>query len=456
MGFFDRLAAKKTTPEPVAPAAEPVVEKKPVVGAILPLLASAREKLKANDLPGAMAIYEQVLAGAADRSDVLVTISADLGTTGHVREIIELLAPRYDLDKHGAAAGFNLLQAYLATRDTEAAQHLLDLLFSLQRPELEARLVGFSKALSEIFISETETEASSSTNGHAPGPGKKINLVSISKPIWSYGLEAQHAALLPQVGGKLRRVAFAQLALPGTTGVMERATRPEDQTGRLTRAFALWMAETFSYSAGYEAIAALGLMEQEHYALFPAEWTAENLRQLNESSGPKGLDYIVAGWLREHNDDYELGVRIWEVKKFRELKSFSVRYAPSSANEALLKIHSQLRAYMEWSALPAGNGLAYEAPVEPMAYLQALGASISLFLGGKGLLPAAQLQLDATPFVRAVQANPGDIRAQLALVSALLRLKELGVPLDDEAVALARTWLAADVAQSLGLAGVEL
>ena len=454
MGFFDRLAAKKTTPEPVAPSQEPVVEKKPVVGAILPLLANAREKLKVRDLAGAIEIYEQVLPAAADRPDVLVTISADLGTNGYVREIIELIAPRFDLEKHGAAAGVNLLQAYLATRDTESAQHLLDLLFSLQRPELEVRLIGFSKALSELFISEGEAADSSSPN--EPRGEKKINLVSISKPIWSYGLEAQHAAILPRPDGKVRRVAFAQLSMPGAPAVMEQAAKIEDDNGRLSRAFALWMAETFSYSAGYEAVAALGLMDQEHYALFPTEWTAENLRQLNETSSSKGLDYIVAGWMRTHNNDYELGVRIWEVKKFRELKSFSIRFAPSTANEELLKIHGQLRTYMEWSALPAGNGIGYEPPTDPVAYLQALGASISLFLGGKTLLPANHLRLETAPFVAAVQTNPGDVRANLALVTGLQRLKELGGTLDDEAVSLARTWLASDAAQALGLGAVEL
>jgi len=454
MGFFDRLAAKKTTPEPAAPAPEPVVEKKPVVGAILPLLASARDKLKAGDLPGAMAIYEQVLPAAADRSDVLVTISADLGTKGHVREIIELLAPHFDLEKHGAAAGINLLQAYLATRNTDAAQHLLDLLFSLQRPELEARLVGFSKALSEIFISENEEATSSPSD--SPTEARKISLVSISKPIWSYGLEAQHETILPRIEGKLRRVAFAQLTMPGLAGALELSARPEDDFGRLSRGFALWMAETFAFSAGYEAIAALGLMGQEHYALFPTEWTAENLRQLNETSNAKGLDYIVAGWLRRRNDDFELGVRIWEVKKFRELKSFSVRFAPSTANEELLKIHAQLRTYMEWTALPSGNGLAYEPPVEPAAYLQALGASLSLFLGGKGLLSAAQLRLEFAPFVQAAQANPLDVRTQLALVTAAQRLKELGAPADEAALTVARTWLASPAAQAVGVSGVEI
>ena len=119
MGLFDRFAAKNTNPEPGTPASEPNPEKKPAPGGVLPQLAAAREKLKGGDLPAAMAIYESVLATASERSDILMTISADLGTKGHVREIIELLAPRYDLDKHGAAAGTRLgagalaaLQAY--------------------------------------------------------------------------------------------------------------------------------------------------------------------------------------------------------------------------------------------------------------------------------------------------------------------------------------------------------
>jgi hypothetical protein len=186
------------------------------------------------------------------------------------------------------------------------------------------------------------------------------------------------------------------------------------------------------------------------------EWTAENLRQLNESSNGKALDYIVAGWFRAHNDDFELGVRIWEVKKFRELKSFSVRFAPATANEALLKIHGQLRTYMEWNALPTGNGLSYEVPSDAFAYLQALGASLSLFLGEKTLLPAEHVRLDATPFVQAVKASPGNVRAQLALVTALQRIKVLGGPVEEEALALARRWLATDVAQTLGLGAVEL
>lgn len=443
MGLFDRFADKKPDePAPAAAPGEPVAERKPTAGGVMPQLAAAREKLKARDLPAAMAIYEEVLAGAADRTDVLVTISADLGTNGHVQQLIELLAPRYDAQKHGAAAGINLLQAYLATRNAEAAQHLLDLLFALNRPDLEARLVGFSNAVAELFV--TETEAADVVRPMAPAT---ISLVSISKPVWFYGLEAMAPHLLPRKEGKLRRVAFAQCALPGLDGAEARAVRPEEALGRLSRGLPLWLAETFAFGAGYDAIAAVGVSSARHYALFPVEWVAENIRQLNESGDGK-LDYVVTGALRNRHDDFELSLRIWEVKKFRELKTFSARWNPSTADEELRKFHELIRGYMEWAALPAGQGLAYTAPAAPLAHVHALGTLLTHFLGEKGVLAPEQAIPDTAPLLQDAQANPEDARAQLVLVSALLRLKAQGTPLEPGAYQHASTWLASDRAQA--------
>lgn len=441
MGLFDRLSPKKTDHPSAAAAGGPAPEKTAAAGGVMPRLAEARAKLKARDLPGALAIYEEVMTSAADRSDVMVTISADLGTNGHVREIIELLAPRYDVEKHGAAAGINLLQAYLATRNPEAAQHLLDLLFSLQQPALETRLVGFSKAIAEIYVTEGEAEHL------APAEEKKISLVSISKPVWFYGLEAGAPHLLPRKEGRLRRLAFAHLALPGLADWAERSARPEDELGRLTRGFPLWLAETFASSNGYESIAAVGVMGTDHYAIFQTEWTADNVRQLNDSV-EGGLDYVVTGAVRNRNDDFELGVRIWEVKKFRELKAFLVRWTPATADAELGKFHELLRTYLEWSALPVGAGLAYAPPAAPQAYLQGLGALLTDFLAEKGVLPAGHAPAVTDELLRAAQANPDDARAQLALVAALLRRKARGIAPEPAALQYANAWLASEKAQA--------
>lgn len=458
MGFLDRFLGKSSpAPSPASPAPAPAstpapasapVEKTAASGGVLPQLAAARARLAAHDLPGAMAIYEQVFAAAGDRADVQLTASADLGSHGHVRELIELLAPRYDAVRHGHGPGLNLLQAYLAVRQPEPAQHVLDLLFSLNRPDLEDRLIGFSRAVSELVATGESAEQSS-----APAGATTISLVSISKPIWFYGLEDAAPALLPAREGKLRRVAFGQCALPGQDRLLERAAQPEDELGRFSRGLPLWFAETFAYGAGYETFAGVGVMGAGHYALFPTEWSAENVRQLNDSTAG-GLDYVVTSSLAHRNADFQLTLRIWEVKKFRQLKSFSTRWTPADADRALAEFHQQFRTYMEWTALP--GGLPYSAPAAPLAHIHALGASLGLFLAGKQVLNPAHAPADAGLAHRNASANTTDVRAQLALVTAVLRLRELGRATDGTALAHARAWLASPEAQAAGVSGVAL
>lgn len=477
MGFFDRLIGKKaSTPAPTPSAANPAASspapapistadapapapdatapaKPALAGGVMPQLAAARAKLDARDPKAALAIYEQVIASAGDRADVLLTASGDLGSHGNVRELIELIGPRYDAERHGHGPGLNLLQAYLAVGNIESAQHVLDLLFSLNRPEIESRLVGFSRAIAEMSASGTVPDEA--TPAEAAAKPREISLVSISKPVWFYGLEAHAESLLPRKEGRLRRVAFAQCALLGDPAVMERAKQPEDETGRFSRGLALWLAETFFYSAGYEPFAGVGLFAPEHYALFPAEWTADNVRQMSEST-EGGLDYVITSSLKNRNADFELTLRIWEVKKFRQLKSFSTRWTPGNADAVLAEFHQQIRTYMEWSALPAGNGLAYTPPAAPIAHVQALGGSLGLFFVGKQLLPLAHAPQSAELFLRNVQVNPGHVPAQLTLITALQRQQAAGIAPDVAALAQAKAWLDADAAKAAGLGGIPL
>lgn len=432
MGLFDRLMGKSSTP--TAPAAtSPAASAEPtpaaVAGNVMPRLVAAREKLEAKDLPGALAIYDEVLAASGDRADVLVTISADLGITGHMKEIVELVAPRYDAERHGPATGLNLLQAYLVLRNADAAQHVLDILFSLKRPELEDRLHGFSNAIAELIHSERLT-----TLGGAPAPAgeaaaepPRINLISISKPIWYYGLE-NVPGILPAKGDRLRRVAFAQLALPGIPELAEIAQQPEEELGRLSRALPLWFAETFHFSPHYHAIAVVGTFGQPgqpaHYALFPTEFTADNLRQLVDST-EGGLDYVFTGALRRQAGDFELFMRVWEVKKFRERKQFTLRWTPATADAELAKLHEMLRQFMEWSPYPAEAGMKYAAPAHPSAWLEVLAPSLTYFLGEKNILAPAQLVLSVDRFESVAQHAASNEAASLAWLTLRARAERL-------------------------------
>jgi hypothetical protein len=365
----------------------------PETAAVAPRLAAAREKLDAGDLPGALAIYDEVLAVGGDRADVLVTISGDLGATGNIPKIIDLVAPRYDAGRHGPATGLNLLQAYLAVGEADAAQHVLDILFALNRPELEDRLHGFSNEIAELRTQGAVAGIPGAGPAEPPPEEKGMALVTISKPIWSYGLES-FGEILPKKEGKMRRVAFTQLSLPGAYADIEAAMKePEDELARLSRAIPLWFAETFYFSPLYTSVAALACASSggvRRPVIFLVDWGVENLKKLVQESSA-GLDYVFIGSLKLEGVETVLSLRVVEVKKMRERKQFTVRWTIATADAELAKLHEAVRAYMEWAPYPEGSGLPYAAQSCPTAWLDALGALLGMFLVEKKLLPKEQL-----------------------------------------------------------------
>lgn len=452
MGFFDRFTDKKAgtpkpapAPESIATGSTPPVGSTPPMGTatstVLPRLAAAREKLEAKDLPGAMAIYEELLATAGDRPDILVTLSGDLGSCGYVKQIVELVAPRYDAERHGPATGLNLLQAYLATHNTTAAQHLLDILFALQRPDLEERLYGFSNALAELIEAEKRGEISAASPTPPPEAAagdeggqpqqRMVTLASISKPIWFYGLEPIADRALPPKQGKLRRVTFAQLSLVNMPGVLEQMTKPEDALGRLSRAIPLWLTETLYLCPHYQPNTAIGIASKQHYGLFPSEWTTDHLRQLVDTT-EGGIDYVFTGSLQHRSGDFELVLRVWEIRKFRERKVFSARWTPLTADAELLKLQEQIRLFMEFTPYPSGTGPEYSVPASPSAWLDVLGASLSTFFAQKEVLPRDQLSVPPAIFRSAAELAPKSETASLAWLALRHRSIALGleVPAD--------------------------
>src|SRR5581483_8007274 len=129
----------------------------------------------------------------------------------------------------------------------------------------------------------------------------------------------------------------------------------------------------------------------------------------------EGLDYVVTGALRVLAADYELTLRVWEVKSFRERKTFSARWSPATADEALAKIHGEVRRYMEWS--PASAAFVYAAPTQPRAWLETLGASLGLFLLEKKILPAEQIRAPAEDLAGAAERAAASEAASLAFLT---------------------------------------
>jgi hypothetical protein len=330
--------------------------------------------------------------------------------------------------------------------NAEAAQHVLDILFALNRPELEERLHGFSNAIAEIMAAPFSAHAT----GGASAEASKVGLITISKPIWFYGLESLATQILPPKEGRLRRIAFAQLSLPGNGDKSAADGRqPENELGRLSRAIPLWFAETFYFSPSYTPNAAIAIMTPtegaSHYVNFGSDWTTENLRQLVDTT-EGGLDYIFSGSLRAVAGDYDVLLRVWEVKTFRERKTFSARWTPSTADAALSQLHTQVRTFMEWS--PASAAFAYMIPSQPRAWLDTLGASLGLFLVEKAILPREQLAPVEQDLTATAQRATGGEAASFASLTFRARAARLGYAAPENG-SLARSPLVIQAQQAL-------
>jgi len=408
MGFFDLFKGRSSDPKSAKPSkpesapkenkggtpALPAFDDSPMLD-IPELMAKARAHLEERDLGAAIEVYEKILNYEGHRPQVLLDVSADLGQHGHVQQIIEMVSPRYDAPRHGAPIGLNILQAYLAAGDVSGAKHLLGLLRDLKQADLEERLGGLEQAINELAGQQGRGEAMrGGAEKNEDAQAAKVNMVTISKPIWFYGLESLSEALLPPKKPTAAKVIFAQLALPGLPNMVELLQQPEEELGRLSRAIPLWLSETLFYSPAYSPLLALGLLEvpnhPNNYAIFPAEWTIENVRQMLENNKEE-IDFVVTGALRRKNDDFELSLRLWEVKKFRERKQFIARWTPATRDAELAKLGETVRLFMEYAPYPAGQGVSYPIQDSPAPWIDTLGASLSLFLGEKGLLTEPML-----------------------------------------------------------------
>lgn len=102
-------------------------------GAWRPKLYLAGIDLKESRFEDAMKKYREVLPIAADGTEVLATISGDLGSAGYPREAVDLVGPHYNPQRHDTSTGINLVSAHIALSEFDEAEALLNQLEQRRR-----------------------------------------------------------------------------------------------------------------------------------------------------------------------------------------------------------------------------------------------------------------------------------------------------------------------------------
>lgn len=194
-----------------------------------PHLWMARQKLKEGDREGALALYDYVLARAADEANVLMDVTGDLGNAGALEELVRLAGPRYKPAIHGPPAGFNLVEALKRLGHIEEAREVVRAMSALRWAPFAAKL------------GQLESELAAATPPKNDDRPPTIVSLVVAEPLWTRNLyDAEW--LLPARSTTDPRFVFVTLA--GQFGDEGSAQiKPIGQVGRLTRGLPLYLAE---------------------------------------------------------------------------------------------------------------------------------------------------------------------------------------------------------------------
>lgn len=386
-------------------------------------LDQARALLDQKDLPAALALYERIAATDGDLAEPFARISGDLGATDHIDAMIDFMAPRFDPAQHGLPAGINLLQGYLHQKNPVAAQELLDLLTPLVTTySMRDRLDGFRCAILEQRASQPPVGAALPPPGAGAAPD--IQLINISKPIWTYGA-AGGEALLPEKSPRTRLLAIMPFALVGE-GLPAGKIPPADHPlAALARGLPFALAEACWYAPAYRAVALTGLDPNKNLLVPPRVFSAGQIRDLFPRK-EEPLDYAICGTIRAGTAGALAGIEfvIWNIRKNKLLKSLRLDDA-----DALARGWPLLLGYIE-AAKPSPASFDYATPADPAAHAAALDHVLHFFLVEKNVLPPEKLaphEPRLTALADYAEATPGAAVPKFALQAALQHCTALGL-----------------------------
>ena len=237
--------------------------------------------------------YEDVLSDEWE-PDVLSSISGALGKHGYLKDVIKLIAPRYDPYQHEIGTGFNLLQAYLKLKQVSDGQQLLNKLYSIYRPDLDDQLdwykLEFAKLIKPIeSISEEHLDA---------------KFESINYPLWCYGWNIKHGFDSVKTDKKIAIFQFSWDSGPLSSKI---SVDLENTQGRLARAIPLFLLEDIYYGTDASSTVIFPISKDNNcYVLYGNQPSTKQIMELSK----QGYDGVVIGEITSNT----LTVTYWDLQ----------------------------------------------------------------------------------------------------------------------------------------------
>ncbi|RPI28108.1 MAG: hypothetical protein EHM61_06280 [Acidobacteria bacterium] len=322
----------------------------------------AQVLLEERQFDKARRYYQQALSVLEEvPSDVMRTVSEDLGNAGRISDIVDLLGSRFKADVHGLMGASNLLRAYLELQDTENALATLRNLYALKRPDWKEQLQYWAEKIDQQLAGRRNP---------TPAKASPVSVLTLENPVWSHRL-MEGGLLLPTKGEKAVRIAFLSCSC-----ALEKRTENTggvDAQAKWARLVPLFLAEQVHMLTTAESVTLVTIKTGgSGFYLAEQPFKKEAARKMGRKVG---ADYLLSG----HIDATQTP---WEVKLDLE----SLGETPSNQTlVATLESHNPGGYLLELSRR-VQRAVLEEAGVHrslrPIDYRLPLGDCFNLYLDG--------------------------------------------------------------------------
>ena len=296
----------------------------------------ARAELTLGNLPTAKALYEEAIANVAQPlpADLLMQMSGDLGTSGHLNELLELTVPNFVAEVHGMTVGANLIKASVDIGNLELAAKLTSVLGAFNRPDYAQALAFWNQQITQ--------KLSGLPN---PNGGVQIGMLRVDGPIW-----------MPPAS-PVRALFGNKPAGPSVTFLGGSAETPEvaegeqvqisDVLGRMTRALPLYLAEQVDMRTAASGRAMIpwavpqGAGQPGGFIVSSARWPDETAR--NAVQDPNNLsDYVVTVHVDAEVSPWEASLVFIRASDGSRIGELQADFTPENPTEGLAKLTDEV------------------------------------------------------------------------------------------------------------------
>ncbi len=303
----------------------------------------ARAELQSGCLDGAVALYRESFDHVAKPipADLLMQISGDLGNSDHLPEILQLVGPHFDARQHGLMVGNNLIKAHIDLGQLDAAHHLVDQLYALNRPDWKESLGYWDTEIAKkrLFASSDEPQAAI-----------RMSMFTVSGPVWLKP-KSPAARLFPSKSADSVVVAFLGGSARIATNSHRVQKRLADAPGRMSRAIPLFLAEQVEFGTLGRTITLVPWITEPHagFVVSRVAWNDEDAAEYSRK-GDLTSDYVVISHLNADSDIWTAELRLVRSIDGHCLNQLSESFAADDATIALHRLAQHLLQQLDGSA----------------------------------------------------------------------------------------------------------